>query len=93
MRKITFDSEANAAYIAFKDIAPGGVAESVPINDDLILDIDVDGVVLGLEILNADRFFHDLARGFGGEIRLPEQIDPETFDPMALFTTYAEFGA
>ncbi len=83
---ITSAPDVNAAYIAVGDIAPGEVAQSVPINDDLILDIAADGAVLGLEILNASTFFSDLHRSFGGRLELPERLDPKTFDPTRLMT-------
>lgn len=90
MRKITYDENADAAYLAFTAIPEGGVALSVPINEDLILDVDANGTVLGLEILNARSFFSDLAHGMGGSLELPEQIDPETFDPLTLYPSHAE---
>jgi uncharacterized protein YuzE len=51
--KITLDKEADAAYIYFKDIADGEVAKTISLNDSINIDLDADGQILGLEILNA----------------------------------------
>lgn len=85
MRKITYDQEADAAYIYFGPIAPGQVAETFELTDALNLDVDEDGTVLGLEILDATSFFRDLATVFGGKLELPERIDRETFEPNTLW--------
>lgn len=85
MHKITYDQEADAAYISFAPIADGQVAETFELTDALHLDVDEAGIVLGLEVLNATSFFRDLATIFGGELDLPKRIDRETFDPSRLW--------
>lgn len=85
MRKITYDQEADAAYISFSPIGAGQVAETFELTDALLLDVDEQGVVLGLEVLHAKTFFQDLATVFGGKLELPERVDRETFDPGALW--------
>ncbi len=84
MQKITYDGEANAAYIYFAPVAAGQVAETFELTDALNLDVDEQGTVLGLEILNATSFFADLLSVFGGKLELPERIDRETFAPETL---------
>ena len=62
--KITYDPSANAAYTRFIDsIAPGESKRQCPCEcpDDqglTILDFDVFGRLLGMEILEADRLMH-----------------------------------
>jgi uncharacterized protein YuzE len=57
--RVSFDSSSNAAYIYLADrIDAGGVAkavqvESVDIRGMVNLDVDSEGRVLGVEILNA----------------------------------------
>ena len=50
--KTEFDKEADAAYIYFKEIGNGEVAETVSLNDSINIDLDKDGKVLGIEILD-----------------------------------------
>lgn len=51
--KITVDKEADAAYVYFKEISPGEVAQTISLNDSINIDLDVNGKTLGIEILNA----------------------------------------
>lgn len=59
--RITYDSDADAAYIYLVDeIARGGVARTVPVealaSEAMInLDFDSDGRMLGIEVLDASR--------------------------------------
>jgi len=48
-----FDKEADAAYIYFKDISAGEVAQTISLNDSVNIDLDKNGKVLGIEILDA----------------------------------------
>jgi len=50
-----FDKEANAAYVYFKEIADGEVAETITLNDSINIDLDKNGKVLGIEILDASK--------------------------------------
>ncbi len=51
--KTEFDKEADAAYIYFKEIGNGEVAETISLNDSVNIDLDKKGMVLGIEILDA----------------------------------------
>lgn len=54
--KITFDKEADAAYIYLKeDIRDGESIKTIKVNDNIILDFDKEGKLLGIEILNASK--------------------------------------
>ena len=53
--KITFDKEADAAYIYFKDISPGEVNKTISLNESVNIDLDVQGKTLGIEIIDAGR--------------------------------------
>ncbi len=48
MVSVEFDPEVNAMFIRFKE---GKVAESEPLAENIIVDLDEDGEVLGIEIL------------------------------------------
>jgi len=50
---IEFDKEADAAYVYFKEIGNGEVAETITLNDSVNIDLDKNGKVLGIEILDA----------------------------------------
>ena len=51
--RIEFDKEADAAYIYFKEIGNGEVVETITLNDSVNVDLDKEGKVLGIEILDA----------------------------------------
>ncbi|PIN93736.1 DUF2283 domain-containing protein [Candidatus Pacearchaeota archaeon CG10_big_fil_rev_8_21_14_0_10_31_24] len=48
-----FDKEADAAYFYFKEIADGEVVETITLNDSVNVDLDKNGKILGIEILDA----------------------------------------
>ena len=56
---VTYDKEANAAYIGFAKVTSGEVSETIEIelpesvSGDLNLDLDKKGKILGVEVLNA----------------------------------------
>lgn len=53
--KITFDSEADSAFIYFKEISPGEVDKTISLNEFINIDLDKDGRTLGIEILEASK--------------------------------------
>ncbi len=53
--KITFDREADAAYIYFKEITAGEVVQTISLNESINVDLDAEGKTLGIEILNASK--------------------------------------
>jgi uncharacterized protein YuzE len=54
--KITYDASANAAYIYLvDDIRPGGVAVTKPIDENINLDFNAAGQLVGIEVLNASK--------------------------------------
>ncbi len=56
MMKIEYDQEADAAYIYLKHpIKPGEVRKTSELKEDVFLDYDEKGKILGLEILNAKK--------------------------------------
>ena len=51
--KITFDKEIDTAYIYLKEeIKPGEAIKNMQVEDNIILDFDINGKLLGIEILN-----------------------------------------
>ena len=53
--RITFDKEADAAYIYFKNIFPGEVKTTISLNESVNIDLDEEGKTLGIEILEASK--------------------------------------
>ena len=52
--KIDYDKEANSAYIYIKyPIKNGESNKTIKLNDNILLDFDNKGQLLGIEILNA----------------------------------------
>jgi uncharacterized protein YuzE len=61
--RVTYDDEANAAYIELEDdVAEGSSVENVlverPGRGDIVLDFDAHGRSLGVEILGATELLH-----------------------------------
>lgn len=53
--KITYDTEADAAYIYFKEISEGEVNQTISLNDSINIDLDSEGKTIGIEILDASK--------------------------------------
>ena len=53
--KITYDSEADAGYIYFKEILKGEVAQTISLNESINIDLDKYGKTLCIEILDASK--------------------------------------
>ncbi|HET9118184.1 MAG TPA: DUF2283 domain-containing protein [Pseudonocardiaceae bacterium] len=52
--RVTFDRDADAAYIYLREIGSGGVAETIVCDDVPVnLDLDKQGHLIGIEILGA----------------------------------------
>ena len=55
--KITRDTELKTAYIQIKEkIEKGEVKKNIAVNDEIILDFSSDMKLLGIEILNAEKY-------------------------------------
>lgn len=53
---VTYDGDVDAAYIYFVgSIKAGEASKSVQATDDVILDFDKKGKLLGMEVLNASK--------------------------------------
>lgn len=50
--KTTYDTIADAVYISLKK---GRVSRTIPLADRLIVDVDIKGNILGVEILDAKK--------------------------------------
>ena len=53
--KITYDTEADAAYVYFKEILKGEVTQTISLNDNINVDLDKDGKTVGIETLEASK--------------------------------------
>ncbi len=52
--RIEFDKEADAAYIYLKDeIKSSEAKKQICVSDEIIIDLDAEDKLLGIEILNA----------------------------------------
>lgn len=62
--RVTYDRDADAAYIYLEEIQAGGVDRTVPVDPSEIsgminLDFGKDGKLLGIEVLDASRFLSE----------------------------------
>lgn len=53
--RIEFDKEVDAAFVYFKEITEGEVTKTISLNENLNVDLDKGGKILGVEILNASK--------------------------------------
>lgn len=53
--KTEIDKEADAGYIYFKDIEEGEVKKTISLNENINIDLDQEGKVLGIEILEVSK--------------------------------------
>ena len=54
--KVTFDKDADAAYIYLKErIVKGEVKSTISMNENIILDFDANKKLIGIEILCASK--------------------------------------
>lgn len=53
--KVTFDEEADAAYIYFKEIDSKEVVKTISLNESINIDLDSEGQILGIEVLDASQ--------------------------------------
>lgn len=55
--RVTFDRNANAAYIYLREIEPGGAYKTEVMEDAPIhLDFDKQGRLIGIEVLQATKY-------------------------------------
>ena len=54
--KFEYDKEADAAYIYLEyPIKKGGVKKTVELKDNIVLDYDANGKLIGIEVLDASK--------------------------------------
>ncbi len=53
--KIEYDKDVDTAFIYFKDIEEGEVAQTISLNDSVNIDLDNEGRTLGIEIIDASK--------------------------------------
>lgn len=60
--KIEYDKEVDAAYIYLESsINDKEVKKTIELNDNIILDLDIKGKIIGIEILDASRVLNKKA--------------------------------
>lgn len=52
IKRIEYDPRGGAAYIYFEDIKPGEATNQIAIPGGIVFDLDRDGRVLGIELLD-----------------------------------------
>ena len=52
--KIEYDRQADALYITFRPVSPGG---NLDIEEGVTVDLDSDGHIVGLEVIDASHKF------------------------------------
>jgi len=52
--KITYDSKYDVLYLKFTDESPQAVTQRV--NEDVAVDFDADGRIVGIEVLSASKY-------------------------------------
>jgi uncharacterized protein YuzE len=58
--KFTYDKEADAAYIYLEEsISKGQSKKTIELNENIILDLDDNGKLLGIEILDASKILNE----------------------------------
>lgn len=68
--KITYDSRRNIGYIRLRDKT--GQVETIRISDELNIDLTPDGIVYGIELLNANE---QLSAGLGGVLTIVNEAN------------------
>ncbi|MEK6890985.1 MAG: DUF2283 domain-containing protein [Nanoarchaeota archaeon] len=53
--RIEIDKEADSAYIYFKEISEGEVKNTISLNESINIDLDKEGKMIGIEILEASK--------------------------------------
>jgi len=53
--KIELDKKADAAFVYFKEISAGEATKTISLNENINIDLDNSGRILGMEILNASK--------------------------------------
>ena len=54
--KLEYDKDVDAAYIYLEDkISDGEVKKTIELNDNIIIDFNSEGKLLGIEVLNASK--------------------------------------
>jgi uncharacterized protein YuzE len=51
--KTDYDKEANAVYINFEKLKKGQVKETIKLNKEILVDLNENKKIIGIEILNA----------------------------------------
>lgn len=57
--RVTYDREADAAYISFYGRMPILVASTIVADSGIIIDYDVEGKMCGIEVLQARSRLHE----------------------------------
>lgn len=71
--KLTYDPRYNVAYISLREDSPE--VETVRVGEDLSVDVDAEGNVVGIEFLNAN---HQLRGAGPGQLIVVNEADGNT---------------
>ena len=76
--KISYDKEIDAKYISLKE---GAVSKTHPMHEWLMVDMDENGVVLGIEILDASKNLVSVNTDNNDFVQIIEMTQFENIDP------------
>jgi len=68
--QLEFDPDVNALYLRIRS---GRFSQTVELEEQVYLDLDADGQVLGVEFVDANDFFSLLERHHG-QLEIPDQM-------------------
>lgn len=58
--KLEYDKDADAAYIYLvDDMGEGEAVKTIELNDNIILDFDAQGKLIGIEVLDASKILNE----------------------------------
>lgn len=77
--RVTYDPKHNIAYVRFRE--KQGEVDTIRVSDELIIDMAPDGVIYGIELLNANE---QLRRGDMGKLLVINEATGEQAElPLA----------
>src|SRR5829696_4493228 len=88
--RFRYDPTSGALYFRLRE---GSIEETLELpSPGVYMDVNETGEVIGLEFLSLQEFVMFLS-GFGGEVELPEQVDPEVLEGQMRLSSKAEPGS
>ena len=88
--RFRYDPTSGALYFRLRE---GPIEETLELpSPGVYMDVNETGEVMGLEVLSLQEFVMFLS-SFGGEVELPEQVEPEILESQMRLASEAEPGS